>query len=61
MLRMAGHGDNACSSFPSIVLTWAKEELEVPGLSEDTILRQVTLTVMMKLDSGKITGTTRTT
>lgn len=53
MLRMVGYGDNAGSGFPSIVSTWAEEGWGAPKLSEDTILNQVTLILMMKSDSSK--------
>lgn len=61
MLRMVGYGDNAGSGFPSIVSTWAEEGWEAPKLFEDTILNQVTLTLMMKSDSSKVNNTTQTT
>jgi predicted HTH transcriptional regulator len=61
MLGMVGYGDNAGSGFPSIISAWAEEGWKAPKLMEDTILNQVTLTLMMESDSDHKTETTQTT
>ena len=47
MLRMIGYGDTAGSGFPTILAAWAEKGWPEPRLEEDTILNQVTLTLIM--------------
>ncbi|MCD8098871.1 MAG: hypothetical protein LUE31_12825, partial [Lachnospiraceae bacterium] len=47
MLRMIGFGDNAGSGFPKILNVWADNGWKRPELDEDTVMNQVTLTLLL--------------
>ncbi len=47
MLRMIGFGDNAGSGFPKILNVWADNGWQCPELDEDTVMNQVTLTLLL--------------
>jgi predicted HTH transcriptional regulator len=46
MLRMVGFGDNAGSGFPAILETWKNNGWVTPELVENTVLNQVTLSLI---------------
>lgn len=49
MLRMIGFGDNAGSGFPKILKIWADNGWVQPELDEDTVMNQVTLTLLLSV------------
>ena len=53
MLRLVGFGDNAGSSFPTILEVWKSEGWIEPLLIEDTNLNQVTFVMKMEKESDE--------